>query len=198
MSNADEPLLTRGEELTLLQVARKTLERHVRGMERPDLADVERTPALDRVRATFVTLRQANGDLRGCIGSTAHRSALIESVRENVVRSASSDPRFNPVAPDELSELSIEISALGDGDGPDTPFRRVDSIDELLIGRDGLYMVFEGKGRGLLLPQVATERGWDAGQFLKALCTKSGLNSEAWEDPRAEIHRFSAQIFSEE
>lgn len=197
MSNPDEPLLTRGEQDTLLQVARMTLERHVRRSERMDLAGVERTAAMEQARATFVTLRERNGDLRGCIGSTAHCATLLESVQENVIRSAKSDPRFNPVAPDEVSELSIEISALGNGDAPDSPFRRLKTIEDLVIGRDGVYMVFEGKGRGLLLPQVATERGWDTRQFLKALCAKSGLNSEAWEDPRAEIHRFSAQVFGE-
>lgn len=197
MPNSNEPLLSRGEQDTLLRLARTTLEIFVRQSEHMDLAGVERTAALEQKRATFVTLHQRNGDLRGCIGSTAHRAALLVSVRDNVIRAANNDPRFDPVAPDELSGLNIEISALGDGDKPDSPFQRLGEIDDLVIGRDGLYMLFEGKGKGLLLPQVATERGWDAQQFLTALCAKSGLPSESWKDPRAVIHRFSAQVFSE-
>ena len=174
-------MLTLGEETTLLNVARKTLEAFVSDGLRFDLDGVDTTPALSRDRASFVTLRHDNGDLRGCIGSTTPTSPLLVSVRDNVIRSAARDPRFDPVTKDELSRLNIEISALMDGDEPDSPFSRVSSVDEIVVGRDGLYLEQVGGGGGLLLPQVASEQNWDVEQFLNALCRKSGLGPGAWE-----------------
>lgn len=197
MSIAEEAMLTTAEERKLLSVARIALETFVLDSVRAELDDQDCTPAMNRKRACFVTLRRSDGDLRGCIGSTAHVSPLVHAVRDNTIKSAGKDPRFDPVTPDELPGLSIEISALADGDDADTPFRRVDSFDEILIGRDGLYMEFKGRGGGLLLPQVASERDWNVEQFLDALCRKSGFDAEAWRDSRAVIHRFSAHVFCE-
>ncbi len=197
MPDSSEPLLTHGEQRTLLLVARAALETHVRKTALPDLDRVDSTPAMQKNRGSFVTLRKTNGDLRGCIGSTTHASPLLVSVRDNAIRSATNDPRFDPVSEDELPRLTIEISALLDGDSPDTPFRRLRTIDEIVVGRDGLYLDFDGNGGGLLLPQVASERNWDVHQFLKALCQKSGLAVDAWQDSRAVLHRFSAHVFCE-
>ena len=197
MPDSDEPLLTHDEQRVLLHVARTALETCVRNSEHLDLDRVESTPAMRENRASFVTLRKSNGDLRGCIGSTTHASPLLVSVRDNAIRSATKDPRFDAVSEDELPGLSIEISALRAGDGPATPFRRLRSIEEIVIGRDGLYLDFDGKGGGLLLPQVASVRNWDVDQFLTALCRKSGLAADAWQDSRAVLHRFSAQVFCE-
>ena len=197
MPDPNEPLLTQGEEQTLLRVARTALETYIRKATRIDLDDVETTPATRENRGAFVTLRDKTGNLRGCIGSTSHASPLLVSVRDNAIRAAVNDPRFEPVTTDELSHLTIEISALLDGDAPGTPFRRVDSLDEIVIGRDGLYLDFDGTGGGLLLPQVASERNWDIDQFIHALYQKSGLSAEVRQDPRVVIHRFSAQVFSE-
>lgn len=197
MPDPDEPLLTHGEERTLLRVARTALETYIRKATHMDLYGVKTTPAMRENRGAFVTLRDETGDLRGCIGSTLHASPLLVSVRDNAIRSAVNDPRFDPVTTEELSHLTIEISALLDGDSPGTPFRRVDSLDEIVIGRDGLYLDFDGNGGGLLLPQVASDRNWGVDQFVRALYQKSGLSAEARQDPRAVIHRFSAQVFRE-
>ncbi len=197
MPDSSEPLLTHGEQRTLLHVARAALETHVRKTALPDLDGVDSTPAMRENRGSFVTLRKTNGDLRGCIGSTTHASPLLVSVRDNAIRSGTNDPRFDPVSEDELPGLTIEISVLLDGDRPGTPFRRLSTIDEIVVGRDGLYLDFDGNGGGLLLPQVASERNWDVHQFLKALCQKSGLAPNAWRDPRAVLHRFSAHVFWE-
>lgn len=197
MPDLSEPLLTYDEQCTLLHVARTALETCVRKSEHLDLDSVDSTPAMREKRGSFVTLRETNGDLRGCIGSTIHASPLLVSVRDNAICSATKDPRFGPVSEDELPRLTIEISALLDGDGPTTPFRRLHSIDEIVIGRDGLYLEFDGKGGGVLLPQVASDRNWDVDQFLAALCRKSGLALDAWQDSRAVLHRFSAHVFCE-
>lgn len=197
MSDPNEPLLTHEEQQTLLRIARTALETYIREATHIDLAKVETTLALRENRGTFVTLREKTGDLRGCIGSTSHASPLLVSVRDNAIRSAVNDPRFDPVTTGELQNLTIEISALLDGDSPGTPFRRVESLDEIVIGRDGLYLDFDGRGGGLLLPQVATDRNWDVDQFVQALYQKAGLSIELRQDPRAVIHRFSAEVFGE-
>lgn len=190
-------MLTLGEETTLLNVARKTLEAFVCDGRRLDIDGVDTTPALSRDRASFVTLRYNNGDLRGCIGSTIPASSLLVSVRDNVIRSAARDPRFDPVTEDELFRLNIEISALMDGDEPDSPFTRVSSLEEIVVGRDGLFLEQVGGGAGLLLPQVASEQNWDVEQFLNALCRKSGLGPGAWQASDTVLYRFSAHVFHE-
>jgi len=190
-------MLTSQEESTLLAVARDTLEQFVANQPPPEVEHLANTPMLRQDRATFVTLREQNGDLRGCIGSTTHTAPLIVSVRDNTIRSAGHDPRFEAVAPNELDGLEIEVSALMDGDDPGLPFRRVAALDEIVIGRDGLYLERGGQGAGLLLPQVASERNWDVSQFLDALCRKSGLAPDAWQTPDAALFRFGAHIFAE-
>ncbi len=197
MRDPKEPLLTYEEQRTLLRVARTAVETHIWKTTLPDLDSVDSTPAMRENRGSFVTLRKTNGDLRGCIGSTTHASPLLVSVRDNAIRSATHDPRFDPVGADELPRLTIEISALLEGDDPATPFRRLRSIEEIVVGRDGLYLEFDGSAGGLLLPQVASGRNWDVDQFLTALCQKSGLAPQAWQDSRAVLHRFSAQVFCE-
>jgi uncharacterized protein (TIGR00296 family) len=108
------------------------------------------------------------------------------------------DPRFPPVSAEELSAIRLEVSALGMGDGPETPFIRIRSVDEIQIGRDGV-MVRMGEGRGgLLLPQVAAERGWNGCTFLEAVCRKAGYDASAWREPEVEMYRFTAQVFHED
>ncbi len=94
-----------------------------------------------------------------------------------------------PVTQDEVRELSIEISIL-------TPFRRIRDIEEIEVGRHGLYVV-QGVFRGLLLPQVATEYGWDKITFVQHTCRKAGLHESAWRAPHTVIHTFEAEVFSD-
>ena len=196
MVKSAEPLLTPAEETTLLEIARDALETYVRRRSHIHIDLSEAALALSRPRAAFVTLRK-QGDLRGCIGSTTHTTPLIVSVRDNVIRSAVHDPRFAAVAPNELPTLTIEISALADGDQPGSPFLRVRAIDEIVIGEDGVYLERGGQAGGLLLPQVASERNWSVEQFLEGLCNKSGLPLGAWKDAETVLYRFSAQVFAE-
>jgi AmmeMemoRadiSam system protein A len=101
---------------------------------------------------------------------------------------ADSDPRFEPVSPPELDEIEIEISVL-------TPEREVRSITEIELGRHGL-IVEQGRRRGLLLPQVATEQGWDRETFVAHTCQKATLTSDAWMHG-ARLFVFEAQVFGE-
>ena len=97
------------------------------------------------------------------------------------------DTRFNPLTRDELKDIDIEISVL-------TPLEKIDSIEEIEVGKHGIYIT-QGLYSGLLLPQVATEYGWDRKSFLEHTCTKAGLPKESWNEKDTEIYVFSADIF---
>jgi AmmeMemoRadiSam system protein A len=97
------------------------------------------------------------------------------------------DPRFTPVKEKELPELDIEISVL-------TPLKKITDVNEIQVGKHGIYIV-KGMWAGLLLPQVATEYGWDRQTFLEHTCQKAGLPSNVWKEKDTEIYIFSADIF---
>ncbi len=147
-------------------------------------------PEAARVRgACFVTL-QNHGELRGCIGAMVADGPLAEAVAQNAV-SACEDYRFagRPVTATELEQIDLEISYL-------TPMQRVKNVEEIIIGRHGLLISMAGR-RGVLLPQVAYERGWRRSEFLSQTCHKAGLPADAWTKPEAEIHCFEAEVFGE-
>ena len=137
--------------------------------------------------AAFVTLTK-NGRLRGCIGYTEAVAPLFKVVQECAVAAATEDPRFPPVSSNELSSLRVEISVLT----PLVPIRP----EEVEVGRHGL-MVAQGRMRGLLLPQVAVESGWDRETFLDQTCVKAGLSPSAWRHG-ATLRAFTAEVFGEE
>jgi AmmeMemoRadiSam system protein A len=174
------------EKSTLLTLARKTLEAR--------LAD-EPTPSFEisggglvEPKGAFVSLHRGE-ELRGCIGQLYSDRELFRIVQHCAISAALEDPRFLAVTQDELDDLSIEISVL-------SPFHRIQNIEEIEVGKHGLYMV-QGNFRGLLLPQVATQYGWDRIAFLKQTCRKSGLPESAWRDPHTAIYIFEAEVFSE-
>jgi hypothetical protein len=147
-------------------------------------------------QGVFVTLHTyPEYDLRGCIGIPLPvmplRDAIIESAQ-----SATQDPRFPPLAARELSTIIIELTVLTKPE-----LIRVKQPQEypahIEIGRDGL-IVEQGFYKGLLLPQVPVEQGWDIEEFLSYTCTKAGLLLDAWFDKTTKISKFSGQIFSEE
>lgn len=144
--------------------------------------------SVDQTGGAFVTLR-SEGELRGCIGYIEYPGPVRTAVEDVARKAAFGDPRFEPLGPDELDRVQIEISVL-------TPMRRITSPAEITIGRDGLVIQCRGR-RGLLLPQVATEYGWDAEEFLENTCRKAGLPVGAWREPSAELEAFSAEVFSE-
>ena len=171
----------------LLRIARATVEAAVTGGERSDLHTED--PALLEKRGAFVTLKHG-GDLRGCLGYVEGIEPLIEAVAENAEAAALRDPRFAPVRASELPGILIEVSAL-------TPLQLVEDPEAVEVGAHGL-MVCLGPNRGLLLPQVAEEWGWDREQFLQQTCRKAGLAPDEWNSPRAELYSFEAEVFGEE
>lgn len=191
-----ERVLSREEQSFLLRFARYALERFLHAADWVEPVEQELTEAIIEPRATFVTLRKGVL-LRGCIGSLAATKPLVLSVRDNAIRSAVSDPRFEPVSRAELTEIAIEISALGRGETVGKPFIRIQSLDEIVIGRDGLMIELPDGPAGLLLPQVATERGWGRDAFVEAVCKKAGLPTHAWKQPGVTLHRFTAEVFGE-
>jgi AmmeMemoRadiSam system protein A len=130
-----------------------------------------------------------HGDLRGCIGYIQPFETVADAVRELAIKSASEDPRFDPVTPEEIGHICIEISVL-------TPLIPISGPDEVMVGRDGL-VVESGWRRGLLLPEVATDEGWDAEEFLSGTCRKAGLGRDAWRRPGIKLYRFETEHFSE-
>lgn len=170
----------------LLKIAREAVVSHLTE------CDLPATTVPDRLKepgAAFVTL-ESHGQLRGCIGYTTASAPLDQTVADCAIKAATEDPRFPPVTADEISSLSVEISYL-------TPMQRVRQFDEIEVGRDGL-MIDAGYHRGLLLPQVASEYGWDRTAFLQHTCLKAGLPPDAYLSPEAVIYRFQAEVFGEQ
>jgi AmmeMemoRadiSam system protein B/AmmeMemoRadiSam system protein A len=179
--------LDKDQQQVLLDFSRQTLESHVLGRTLPKLEIKD--PELQKSRAVFVTLRK-HGELRGCIGSLLPQEPLVQAVQNMTVQSASQDPRFKPVAPPELADLSVEISVLS------LP-RKIQSADEIVLGRHGVIVKRDGRS-GVFLPQVATETGWTKEEFLNELCSqKAGIPPDAWKDPATELYVFTVQDFGE-
>jgi AmmeMemoRadiSam system protein A len=144
------------------------------------------TRKLKEKRGAFVTIKR-KGQLRGCIGYTQAVKPLSQTIMEMAQAAAFQDPRFPPLTKNELADLEIEISVL-------TPFRSIQDIKEIEVGKHGLFME-RGGYSGLLLPQVASEYHWDRQTFLEHTCLKAGLPKEAWKDKNTKIQVFSAEIF---
>jgi AmmeMemoRadiSam system protein A len=168
----------------ILQLARDVIAAHVEA--RPQRA-VDMCGVLARPGGAFVSLHNG-AELRGCIGHIEANEPLAIVVPRCAVAACSADPRFPAVTASELPQLEIELSLLG-------PLERIAGAADIEIGRHGL-VVGEGWNRGLLLPQVATEWGWDAETFLAHTCHKAGLPRDAWRKG-ARIWRFEAEVFSE-
>ena len=196
MSEKTTAYLSEAETALLLRIARDSLERYVREGERVDAEDYPLTKTLREPHGAFVTLRR-QGELRGCIGYTKSLEPLALAVRDNAINAATRDPRFAPLSPEELPEISIEVSALCPGAEPGTPFILVEDAAEIVIGRDGLYLECGSARGGLLLPQVPVEQHWNLDQFLQGICQKARVEEDAWKDPENTLYRFSAQVFSE-
>ena len=140
-------------------------------------------------RGCFVSLHTLVGELRGCIGTFEDTMPLWRSIIEMAVAAATRDPRFRPVSVPELASCVVEISAL-------TP-RQKATPEQVTVGVHGLW-ISRGFARGVLLPQVATQYGWDRETFLEHTCVKAGLPRQAWREPDTTIELFLAEVFGEE
>ena len=181
--------LNKNEEQVLLKIARDTLTLYLNQRVLPQLSAYPATPNLQKECGVFVTLKKKKDkELRGCIGYISGVKPLREAVRDCTVESATRDLRFAPMQKGEDQTVSIEISVL-------TPPQKISDIKQIEIGKHGL-IISKGLRRGLLLPQVPVEWGWNRDDFLKAICQKAGLPEDAWKEG-AELYIFSAQVFSE-
>lgn len=178
----------------LHQVARQAVEAAVFDRPAPDpkaLAALAAEAGIDihghlaDHRGAFVTLTR-DGRLRGCIGYIEGIKPLVEAVADNGRSAAVADPRFQPVTPQELAGIHIEISAL-------TPLTPVSGPDEIVTGRHGVILVKQGR-RAVFLPQVAGEQGWDRDTTLTHLALKAGLEPDSWRQG-AEFLVFEAEVF---
>jgi len=173
------------EQKILLDLARRTLEHYQRtGKTSPPPFAPSGRESLRRRAGLFVTLH-TDGKLRGCIGNVTPVEPLEEAVPQLTLAAALDDPRFDPLSPDERG-VELEISIL-------TPMKRVLSPEDVRAGEHGALLRL-GVRQGLLLPQVATERGWNTEQFLKALGVKAGAGTQACWDPQAKLYVFRAQV----
>ncbi len=167
---------------TAHKIAREAIDAYLNGRDyRPEAAE-----GLDLECGAFVTLK-IDGNLRGCIGQIRARDRLYKVIANMAVAAAFDDPRFPRLTKDEQERLEYEISVL-------SPLERVNESSEIKVGRDGLMIVLDMHS-GLLLPQVATEYGWNVTQFLEQTCLKAGLPKESYKDKFAEVYRFSAEVF---
>lgn len=169
----------------LLSLARNTIEQALGKSREEDAPPLG--PALQQKGGAFVTLHK-NGQLRGCIGNFPGSQPLEEVVRQMAKAAAFNDPRFAPLKLQELEEVDVEISVL-------SPLVKADpSMVE--VGKHGIYLM-SPRGRGVLLPQVAVEQGWDQLTFLQQTCRKAGLPVDAWQDEDVSVYLFTAQVFGE-
>lgn len=187
MSDPAEEKLTEQEQAELLRIARQTIASHL-GQAGPAAATAE-GDRLQQSRGAFVSLHK-RGQLRGCIGTFVGAKPLVDTVQEMAISASTRDPRFPPLSKAELGEVDLEISVL-------TPLRTIEDPGQIEVGRHGIFIT-RGFHSGVLLPQVATEYGWDRETFLEHTCAKAGLPADAWRDPDTKIEVFEAQVFGEQ
>jgi uncharacterized protein len=154
--------------------------------ERRELSLEPPTPHFADRRGAFSTL-YSRGELRGCVGYVLPNYSLYRTVAETARAAAFDDNRFTPVTAEEVPHLEIELSVLS----RPQPI----AAEDVEIGRHGLLVSLHGR-RGLLLPQVPVEHGWDRITFLEQTCRKAGLPPDAWR-AGAIIEAFTAEVFGE-
>ncbi len=175
------------ERALLLKLAHESIASALDGREIP-LTPV--TPHLGEPRGVFTTL-YSKGDLRGCVGFALPVAPLYQAVAQTAQAAGFEDRRFPPLRREELAELQISLSVLS----ALRPIRP----EEIEIGRHGLVISLGGR-RGLLLPQVPIEHGWDRLKFLEQTCRKAGLPGDAWKSEirsDAKIEAFTAEVFGD-
>jgi len=172
--------------------ARNVIEEYVKNKKIPvcKFSDV-----FNEKQGAFVTIHTyPDHDLRGCIGVPLPVMNLCDAIAEGAA-SATRDPRFPPLLVKELDDIVIEVTVLSPPEIIKVS-KPEDYIKNIIIGRDGL-IIEQGFYKGLLLPQVPVEQGWDKEEFLSHTCIKAGLIPNAWFDKQTKIYKFSGQVFTE-
>lgn len=183
----DQYILDENERKTLLEIARHTVVSYVENRQIPEVDPSSLTDDLKKPCGAFVSLHK-EGKLRGCIGRFEPEEPLYKIVQLMSVASATQDSRFPPVSKEELKDIDIEISVL-------TPLKKIDSTDEIILGKHGIY-IKQGFATGTFLPQVATETGWTKEEFLGHCARdKAGIGWNGWQE--ADLYTYEALVFSE-
>ena len=180
-------MLTEEHGQLLLTIARKNILHFLDTREMLSINDTP--PEFKEKRGIFVTLKK-QGTLRGCIGYPEPVYPLLDALLDAAVSAAVRDPRFPPVTAPEMGDITIEVTVLT------TPEEIVPDPENVTIGKDGL-IAEKGIFKGILLPQVPVEWGWDAEEFLCQVCIKAGLPPDCWLDKKTTIYTFQGQIFAE-
>ena len=185
----DEINFSKEEKIKLFDIARESIRHALNKKELPSFSVTDEN--LKKKRGVFVTLMN-KGRLRGCIGYFEANNPLYLIVSRMAAAAATQDYRFayNPVTEDELEEINIKISIL-------SKLKKIDSIDEIVVGKHGIW-IKQGMKGGTYLPEVATEMGWDKIKFLEHCCAeKAGLSRDAWKK-EADVYIYTSQILDEE
>ncbi|NOZ46333.1 MAG: AmmeMemoRadiSam system protein B [Chlorobi bacterium] len=183
----EEFKLSKKDKNDLIKIARSTINEYVNKNKTLEIDTCNFSENLKMHVGAFVTLRE-EGNLRGCIGRFNPDIELYKVVQNMAIAAATQDYRFSPVEPKELSKIEIEISAL-------SPLKKINSIDEIVLGKHGIYIVKNGKS-GTFLPGVATSTGWTLEEFLGHCARdKAGLGWNGWKD--ADIYIYEATVFEE-
>ncbi len=177
--------LNRQEQSELLVLARNTIISYLATAKKD--YPPQSNPVFAEKRGVFVTLHRL-GELRGCIGYPLPHKPLWEAVVDNAIAASTEDPRFPSVTAVELPEIDIEISVL-------TVPQKVANHEQVQVGRDGIIISKDFR-RGLLLPQVPLEQGWDLQQYISFGCLKAGLAGDEWKKG-VQIETFQALVFNE-
>ncbi len=182
---SDAFFLTNEEKEELHNLAKLSLYESTINNKRIDIDESTISPKLKQHLGAFVTLNKEK-QLRGCIGQFEPNQPLYKVVTEMAISAGRFDNRFNPVNADELKDIDLEISVL-------TPRKKINSIDEIKIGRDGIYII-HGNKSGTYLPQVATDMNWSVEEFVRSCCEeKAGINPSDCKD--AQIFTYEAIVF---
>jgi AmmeMemoRadiSam system protein A len=171
------------EQAILLRLARESI---LSALEQREIPLEPPTATLAQARGVFTSL-YSNDQLRGCVGYVRPEFSLYRAVADSARAAAFADTRFSPITKEETPDLRVELSVL-------SPVQVI-APEAIEVGRHGLLITLNGN-RGLLLPQVAVEHGWDRTTFLEQTCRKAGLPLHAWREGAA-IEAFTAQVFGE-
>ena len=186
-NQADEFSLTSKDESFLLNLVRETISEYIGKGTTPEIDTTDLSDTLKTLCGVFVSLYK-KGKLQGCIGNFDSTQPLWKEVQLMAIAAATRDYRFSAVQSDELSQLEIEISVL-------TPLKRIQSLDEFILGQHGIY-IRKGGSRGTFLPQVATKTGWSKEEFLGHCARdKAGIGWNGWKT--AELYTYEALVFGE-
>jgi len=186
--------LTKAQGEVLLKTARSAIEADL--SKKPFTKPKSGHEVFKEPHGVFVTLNTKLGELRGCIGYPEPVEPLMDAVIKSAISAATQDPRFPPVKLAELNDLVIEITVLTVPQKMEVKHTSHYAL-HIVLGRDGL-IVEQGNKKGLLLPQVPLEWGWNEKQFLEHTCEKTGLPKDAWKDmEKTKVYKFQGQIFKE-